>query len=488
MLAMTWFGGRHSAARAALAAAVAFGAGVVPAGALGAAGFTAPQRLSATADWVDLDDIAVAPTGRTAVMWRTADEGKRAKDWRYGEWVALGPDAAHLGQQTKLAVPTAYARDAFYKSLDAFPDGSFVACMQTDPRKGDAVAGCTFATPDGGFGPLREFNRVSWKVRPTFEAFARPDGRVLLITTQLAKGKKRTVSTRLLDRDGHATTPQFLASVPTTRGVTVAATTDGLVAATWSPTDSIEGEPVSDQQLALLAPGAERFGSPRPLALPEATTVTLTGGRRIVLGSRTYYRERPIERFATVSADGALSPFVETRRFTKKGGLYTTVLPLLDGSLFGVSQSFLSAPLDCDTHPFSEIGVGGLAPSTGTAVTGTRLSTPGQIAEYPSAVELADGTVIVGWGNASREGAEYRLETAVRAPGAQQFSAPQVLPGAVSNWWTFRGGGNEALFVAKVAEGQPWESPQHLVVSAYTRSGPVAKAGKRPRHPSTSCG
>lgn len=487
---MTWFGGRPFATRAALAAAVVLSAAGLPGSAAGEPGFAAPQRLGATADWVDLDDIAVAPTGRTAVMWRTADEGKRAKDWRYGEWVAVGPGPAELGQPVKLDVPTAYARDAFSKSLDAFADGSFVACMQTDPRKGDAVAGCTFASPTGGFGPLHEFNRVSWKVRPTFQAFARPDGRVLLITSQLAKGKRRTVSTRLLDRDGRVTAPQFLANVPSTAGVSAVAADNGLIAATWSASDSlIVGEPIKDRQLAFLAPDGERFGAPRPLAVPEDASIALTGGRRLLVGARSYDDDdRPVERFAMLGADGVLSPFLETRRFTKKGGLYTSVLPLGDGSLLGVSQSFASKPLDCDTRPFSEVGVGPLAPSTGTAVTGTRLSTPGQIAEYPSGVELADGTVVVVWGNAAREGSEYRLEAAVRVPGAAPFATPQVLPGPVSNWWTFASGGNAALLVAKVYEGKPYDSPQHLVVSRFTQTGPLAKAGKRPKHPSTSCG
>ena len=477
---------------AAFTAAVACGALALPGSAIAAAGFAAPQRLSATADFVDLDGVVVAPTGRTAVMWREADEGKRPSDWRYGEWVAIGPDPAHLGKPTKLALPRSLAREAFQKSLDAFPDGSLVACFQSDPRKGEAVASCAFAPPDGGFGPLREFNRLSWKLRPTFEAFARPDGRVLVVTSQRAKGKRRNWSARLLDRAGNLTAPQQIASAPDWLGASFAAADDGTVVAAWTAEEPDAAGSVDSRWMATLPAGGERFGEPRPLALPDAdanSNPSLTGGGpRVVLRYRTWVGERDVERYATVGPDGAISPFVEPRRFTKKGGLSTSVLPLSSGALLGIGQSSLSAALDCDTRPFSQVGVGTLAPATGAAVTGTRLSTPGQIAEYPSAGELGDGTVIVLWGNASREGAEYRLEAAVRPPGAARFGTPQVLPGRVNGWWRFAAGGERAAIVSEVREGAGFDTPEHLEVSAFTSTGPLPAPGKRPKHPSTSCG
>ncbi len=477
---MTLMGESNIVARGALATALLSAALAVGAGdASAATGFAPPQRLASPWPSADLPQAAVAQTGRTAVLWRSYGLGKGDK---FGYVAAIGDRPDALGTPKVLPAGRRAAETVGQAALLAFPDGGFAACFGSDPRRGTAVAGCSFAPPSGEFGPLRAFERVSWTQRPRFSAVARADGRVLVVTSRVTK-KGRALRSLLLSPSGGRTAPQLLG--PSNRYETpgLAALDDGTVAVAW-PTPGVPGEDNVNKPLVRVMPaGSDAFGPAVDLAPGRHASygITLRGGPQLTASFTQFDNATSV---VLRRPDGS---FAEPQSLPRPAGGFlsgsTSIGP--DGEPFTVVQADEVADTDCSNVTASVVGTGALAPGD-SASFATRLSKKGQIAQLGGSAVLADGTRIVLWGNAYDAELHSRLQVAVQDPGASAFSPSQVLPmPAYYRDYALASGGGDALIVWTTRKG--WESPSEVVVSALRRSGPLAPQAALPSKPGTGC-
>lgn len=443
-----------------------------------AAGFGPVRSLSPTHGDADSPSAAIAPSGQVAVLWRRT--GRRSADYQY--LAALGPDAEHLGRPVVVGAGHAAARTASQATLLARPDGGFVACFGSDPRRGAAVVGCAFAPPNGRFGPLRVVDRRPWRERLDFQAVMRADGQVVLLLTRQVGGR-RQLRSATFDANGTLGGLEPLATLDRDAPVDLAAADDGTVAVTWAAAAGRDTLAPRIPSLRLMAPGQPRFGPPVRFTGDRRITSALSvqGGRQL----RLYYSSAESGEYVVVArwADGSFTAPQHLPR-PGKGELGGSVVSLVDGVPFAVTVAQRQAETDCGDITASVVGSGPLVPVAGQP-TAQQLSTPGQIAVGPTAAALADGTVIASWGNLLGPVGATRVEVALRPPGAAAFLPSQVLPQISARETALAVGGDQAVLVWIV--GEVPLGPAHVVVSALRRAPPYAPAARLPKHPRASC-
>jgi hypothetical protein len=446
-----------------------------------AAGFSAPRSLTPIKGSVDSPQAAVAPNGRTALLWRTT--GERTRDFQYV--AALGATPAQLGKGVVLPGAVRAARTVGTVTLLARPDGGFVACFADDPRRGQTTLGCSFAAPQGTFGPMHVVQRRSWTQRPSYRVALRADGTLVFVLSRRAGAKRLALRTATMDPSGRVSPSRPLASIAAESPIDLAAINDGTLAVTWTDElGSVAG--AGTPTLRLMAPGASQF-APAVTFTPDhdiSGAVQLQGGPGLLL---TYELQDKsglwIQRVVRRLPDGSFAPPLEFPR-PAAGFLSGVAIQLPDGTPFAISATDEVAETDCSDITSGAIGAGPLVPS-GVPVTATRLSAPKQIAFYPQIATLADGTVIATWGDALNFGQSFRQEVAVRPAGATAFAAPQVMPQLVSSDVALATGGNEAVLAWVVS--RDFGGPSHLVVSSLRSQPPYAAQARRPTHPSNGC-
>ncbi|MEV4421854.1 hypothetical protein AB0L40_18000 [Patulibacter sp. NPDC049589] len=447
-----------------------------------AAGFGAPRLISPRGGAVDNPVVAVAPTGRVAVLWRTF--GRRSS--AFGYRAAIGPSVERLGRPQVVRAGSRAAGSVGGAVVLGRPGGGFVACFGDDPRRGDAVIGCSFAPPGGGFGPLRVVQRQPWNQRPGFAAAVRPDGRVALVLSRRIGGGRMALRTATVGSSGRITGARALATVHRGDPFDVATTKDGTVAVGWSTGPAADALGDRTAVLRLMPPRADRFGPPvaftsEPgidggVALQggDALMVGYTVGTSAVAGDARWVRRLP---------DGTFAPPLRLPR-PGSGFVDGAVVALADGTPFAVSGASRGTDTDCGNIRAGVVGAGPLVPDA-TGTTTQRLSTPGQIALYPQAATLADGTVVATWRDAFDASGASRLEVALRPAGATAFRRPQVLPRiSVRDAGLATGGSGAAM--AWVVGSLP-DGPSRIAVSGLRTRAPYAPAAPRPPHPATPC-
>lgn len=475
----------RAAAQAALGAVamVTAGVGTVQAQAP-ATGFGPPKPIAQRAEAIDLVGATVAPTGRTAVMWRSADFTRGIYEYR----VTAGPTPDALGGEQGVAAGTSVASNGGGAQLLGFPDGRLAACFVDDGRRhGNVTSGCAFAGSDGVFGPLRVVDRRSWKQRPTLSAAVRADGRLVLVLSRLSN-RGRPVRSLLLDQSGKRTSKRAVATLTRSDTLSMTSLDDGTVALATTRGAKADdlGRPAV---LQLMAPTATRFSralkfTPDPLV---EFGVGLTGGRGLAAAYSPGDdgRERPSS-VVVRRADGS---FARPRQLPRPGtGFLFGALTLLPGgSPFAVTAAQKVAVTDCSNVTASVVGAGPLVTSSKPA-TAERLSAPGQIADYPGVAALDDGTVLATWANAGDIADDLQLEVAIRAPGADRFGpARQVLPSVANGSYLLASGGNDAIIVWPSDRSAEDFSSTGVTASVLRRDAALAASAERPTRPVTSC-
>ena len=471
----------------------------LPAGAQGA-GFSEPVAISG-GDEAAAPRAVIAPNGRTAVLWeREIKVGRRYRQqWR----LATGPSPDTLGRAKTLTVVGAtHSYDSPAPFLLARPDGALILCARTGPTKG-----CSIALPDGDFGPVID-------VRPgnrAFVAVVRADNSLLIVYS-------RSDSTA----DGQITGTQIATATLSSTGVLSAeraldrSTDEQAYNGAVEPVVAADGTvavpailPLPAQRgrmqvgVRLMAPGADEFGPvvAVPGAVEDDNNIILTGGRQLTVSysappqsgkkrAPQVRRVLALQPGATFSAPGLL-PTTKTVLGGVDGDVVGgRVVALPGGGLLAISARSTTAEgdFDCLNPVAGEIAAG---PLGATPAPAQRLSTRGQVAVYPNAAALDDGTVIASWVDGAGEGSgAYRVEASVRTPGAAAFSAGQRLPSiGDSTDHLLVSGGNTAALVwttwRKVPGRSSWR--QVVMLSRYSATGPVARQASLPRHPGTSC-
>lgn len=465
-------------ALATLAACAPGAAGAAePTGATGGPAFGAPRAVSPRGGSVDSPQAAVAPGGRTTVLWRRT--GERSRDFAYV--AAIGERAGALGRAAVVRAGVRSARTVGGAQLLARPDGGFVACFGDNPRRGSAVVGCSIARPDGGFGPLRVVERVRWQGRPTIDAAVRSDGRTVVVSTHRVGGGRQAVRSTVLSPAGRRLGVQDLGTVRGIDRPSVAAGGDGTVAVGWS-TGRVEGGG-RVPTLRVMPPAATAFGAPVALA-PEPTI----GGNVVVHGGPALLVSYEPEASSGTPVQTRVAQLVPGTGAVLRGALPveddSVVTQLLDGTPFGVVGRQVGAETDCSDVVSGRVDAGPLATPGTDWATAQRLSAPRQIALEPQAATMADGTVVATWRDAAGGDGRARIEAAVRPPGGP-FAPARALPLLSVRDVALAAGGDQAV-LAWVVGSAPF-GPSHLVVSALRREPPYAAPAPLPRHPRASC-
>lgn len=481
-----------------LAAAAACG-GALPA-VSEAAGFTESVVISGGDD-ASAPRAVIAPNGRTAVLWeREIKVGRRYRSqWR----LAVGPNPGSVERAKTMTLAGAtHGYESPAPFLIARPDGALVLCVRTGPTKG-----CAIAPPDGDFGPVTDVRAG----KRGFSAVVRPDNSLVIV-----------YASRDVTADGHVTGTQIATATLSPTGVLGAeraldrskdeqayngavepfVAADGTVAVQASlPVPTRRGR--IQVGVRLMAPGTDAFGPvvAIPGAVQEYNDVRLTGGRQLTVaysappeGSKK--NASPVQRVLALQPDASFSaPLLFPTTNTRLGGVAWgaiggPIVALPNGGLFGISARSTTAEGDADClNPVTgEIAAGPLGAAAASA---QRLSTLGQVAVYPDAAALDDGTVIASWVDGAGEGSgAYRVEASVRTPGATAFSAGQRLPSIGNDTeHLLVSGGNTAALIWTTWRKTPGHSSrrQAVMLSRYAASGPVARQAALPKHPGTSC-
>lgn len=457
-----------------------------------ASGFGAPIVVSGQDDARD-PQVAVAPNGRTAVLYST--EIRRRHRWIDTYSVAIGPSPTQLGPATRLNAASRATWDA-PPQLMARPDGGFVVCVPNGRRTKVAVVGCTIAQPGGGFGPLQIVAQARRTASLHIAGAVRPDSSTLVLTTQTlrtAKSKpaqyRTSISTFGADGILHGGTSLDrtadelpLNSSPFTPTVTP----DGTAAVPAAITvDKNRQLPA----VRLMPPGATQFGPPTAISSERLSdNLVLDGRAGLVATYWTQDRNGDGELRLTRLQGGTWTPPLGQPR-SQTDATWWTPTSLTGASPLAIGSATRTDPddSDCFNQVFGEVSVAALTPVGGILKgTPTRLSTPEQIADYPKIDALADGTVIANWQYAAGDASSSRVAVAIRPAGAPSFDAPQVFQlSGFFGWPTLLAtGGNTA---AIVWEG-PWRDVTHRVmISALRDAPPYATQGTLPRHPAAPC-
>ncbi|WP_026910304.1 hypothetical protein [Patulibacter minatonensis] len=463
------------------AATLAAAACATPAG---AAGFGAPRTLSPVGQTADEPSIAVASTGRTAVVWLQRDRALRHP--RYV--AAIGPSPARLGRPTTVRAAAPAAVDVEGVDLTALPGGRFALCLRrVESRRRRVALGCAFASPSGGFGPMRVVTTMPAKDAPELLTTPRADGTLAVVVLRRSGAGRRALRSGVLRPSGTLVGWRALATIRTSAfpSVDLASADDGTVAVAW--TDPVGSSRFSTERrpvLRLMAPGTDAFAAPTAFS-PDTTIdseIGLQSGRDLLVSFATGGQgDDATTRIVRRRADGTFDAPLGLPRAAKDAA-FGPVVQLADGTPLAVTASGHQSDTDCDDVSASIVGAGPLVPFD-AGITAERLSTPGQIALDPTAGTLRDGTVIAAWRDS--EGDPSRLEVAVRAPDGTSFATPRVLPVQVARNFSLATGGRHAALAWLT--GNRLEGPAHVVVSAFRTAAPYAPAGARPTHPGAPC-
>jgi hypothetical protein len=458
-----------------VAAAAALTIGAAPAAASTGPAFGTPVVLGSPRGQAGEPAVAVAPNGRTAVLWRSTS----VRGGRPAFLAAIGPDPEHLGRPTVVHAGARAARSFGDATLVARHDGGFVACF-ADPRgRGTEVAGCSIAAPRGRFGPLRVITRGTWRRRTTLAAAPRPDGSTVVVDVRRIGGGYQSVRSSVLSPTGRRSAVRRLTAVPALWGVSLASADDGTVAVSWSAATRRFGG--LTPTLRVMAPGSTRFGAPQSFApgVRLRAEIELAGGPSLLVRYRDRSAEGHDQRVVRRLPDGSFGA-PEVLPSTGGNDLGGPVVQLPDGTPFAVVGS-AEGDLAPECATAGVVGAGPLAP-VGAAAAATRLSSPRQIALDPLAVALADGTVVAVWRDAGGERA--RLEAAVRPPGGV-FGPSRGLPRPAVEDAVLAAGGTQAVLAWVV--GSPPDGPSRLAVSALRREAPYAPRAPLPRDGEAPC-
>ncbi len=480
-------------------AAAAACSGALPAAAH-AAGFAKPVVISGSDD-ASAPRAVIAPDGRTAVLWeREIKVGRRYRSqWR----LATGPSPASLGRPTTVTIAGApHNFESPAPFLLARPDGALVLCVRTGPTKG-----CSIAPPDGDFGPVIDVRAG----KRGFSAVVRPDNSLLVVYSN---------SDSL--PDGRITGTQMATATLSAAGVLGAERTLERSADEQAYNGAVEPVVAADGTVAIpatlplaekrrrlqiglrfMAPGSDEFGPvvAIPGAVEEYNNLSLAGGRQLTVaysaplqGGKKNAPE--VLRVLTLQPGGVFSspaPLPTTSTALRGvGGDRVDGFPvaLPDGGILAITQRSTTAEgdFDCLNPVAGEVAAGPLGAAPAAA---QRLSARGQIALYPHAAALDDGTVIASWVDGAAEGSGlFRVEASVRLPGATAFSAGQRLPSLneTSGHLLASGGNTAALIWTSWHKGPTqWSGHQTVVISPYTADGRVAPQAPLPKRPGTSC-
>lgn len=438
-----------------------------------AAGFTTPRAISPVRAAAGEPQVAVAPSGRTAVVWQQFD-----RQVLHGRYVAsIGAAPGRLGRAVPVAAIRRKVDDGEDPTLLALPGGGFALCFaRTETRRRTSV-GCTFASRSGGFGPFHVVSTRPSREVPALLAAPRPDGTLVVVTTRRVASARRALRSAILRPSGTVRGARALATIESRPYdvIDLATAADGTAAVSWT---TLVGGVFSGHRapvLRLMARGTDRFGPAVPFGAPATISsyVGVQGGRDLLVSyAGGVVRRRP---------DGTFEPPLELPRV---GGEDAdgSVAQLADGSLFGVGMAGRQGGDDCDALVRSAVGAGPLVPP-GTRADAERLSVPRQIADGPLAETVRDGTVVAAWGD--RAGDPSRVEVAIRGARATSFGSPRPLPALAARSFALATGGNEAVLAWLT--GDRLMGPSHVVVSHLVRKGPYAPAAPRPATPSAPC-
>lgn len=457
-------------------------------------GFGEPRTLVSDSG-ASLESVAVTPNGSVALLWRAAD----FKRDRYRYRAAVGPNLAGLGRGRDVPAGTRSARTGGDAQLVALPGGGFAACFTADPRRGSAVASCSFAAPGKPFGRERTALRARSQQRLGLTVAARPDGRLAVVASE-RRGSARILRSLLLSADGTRTPPATVLRTDGEGSRSLAALHDGTLA--LSTTAVARGELGGRGELRLMTPGAERFGAPVAYTEDE-----VAGFGSSVSGGRTFAvsyvpgadgRERD-ERVVVRRPDGS---FAAPQSFPRPAPGFlsgqTAVQP--DGSPLALVSAEEYNETDCSDRRTAVVGAGPLVaatpldqaiaePQAQEAVTAERLSAARQFGLYPRLGTLDDGTVLAVWGNSLNEREELRLEAAFRAPGAARFGAArQVLPVIATDNFILASSGQHAVLVWGAGQSKTVDLlPARIVGADLRTAAPFAKSARRPKRGRVGC-
>lgn len=452
-----------------------------------AAGFGPVRSVSPTSEQAEMPTAAVTPRGETAVMWRRF--GSRSRDFQY--MASVGRDAGHLRQPEIVQAGRRAAGSGGEATLLARPGGGFAACFGDLARRGTTVIGCSFSTATGHFGPMRVVERRSARERPSYRAAMRPDGKVAMVLShRVSGGRQQLRSTTLSSRGGRGPL-RSLATLGREASFSLAAVDDGTTAVAWATPQGPDPLASWAVSLRLTAPGKSVFGPPQTFleggVARAREPVRLQGGRELMVfvadPADPLAGDVIVRRFPDGSFSGPL-------RFPRPaaGALGGSVVTPADRSPLAVSVATRVAGNDCANIRTGVIGSGPLVSGAGPSRTAVqRLSKPGQIALYPAAATLADGTVIASWQNAAGPRGEARMEVAIRSARGSAFRASQVLPRLAGRRDSaLAAGGDQAVLAWLV--GDLVRGPSYVVVSSLRKSPPYAAPAQLPKRPRTPCG
>lgn len=460
-----------------------------------AARFGAPVIVSGKDDATDAT-VAIAPNGRTAVLYR---KWRGPRDRRDSIRVAIGRDPEHTGTARTLAVGarTAAGYD-FRPQLLARPDGGFIACFPDNSKRRPRVTGCSIASPTGGFGPLIPFGGGA---ETPMSVVVRPDSSAVVLIQRSSSDRdgsnvRTTTSVVTISAEGQASAerpvPRAQEEYVSGYSSAIAVTSDGTVAIPAAI-------PVPGTQygrrpgLRLMAPGSDTFGPIVPVSTDQYTSsITLRGGRELLVSydAATGGEDDPgtpvVVRRLSDGSFAAPQGFSSAVKTPDPGGLGVTSALLPSGDLIGATSAFSTreGDADCFDQVAGQVRVGPLG-APGSPQPTTRLSTRGQIALHAQIATLDDGTAIAAWENAAGLNGSMRIEVAVRAPGAASFGRPQVMPQLAADDWTHQiitSGNHAALLWTSSSRGK-----FRATLSTLRTTGPYAKFARLPSHPKANC-
>lgn len=463
-----------------LAALAAF-AGAPPAA--NAAGFGPVRNLTPATGSVEQLDVAVAPTGETAVMWRQV--GPRVGT--DGEFVAaIGPDPEHLGPPRTIQAGGAPSTATSARLL-ARPTGGFVVCFNGIDG-GAETFGCAFTDGSGTFGPLRMIERRPKHDIASHQVAMRADGKLAVLLSHRF-GKGRMLRTTTLDADGILGPLRPLATFRREVRSDLATLDDGTTAVSLATTQRRNPKAAWDLALRMTAPGQDTFGAPRNLrrngVVRSGRGSGLEGGRELRV--LTFGDDRQVS-VVRRRSDGSFSGPSRLPR-VGPGTRWGPVVSLADGTPLAITWAARKNDDDCANLGLGVIGSG---PLTAAGQSRPRrsvqlLSQPGQLAFNPLAATLADGTAVASWQNATSASASARVEVAIRPAGSSRFLPSQALP-RLAQWWEHQlvAGGNHAVLAW--IDGDPFDGPSRVVMSSLRQSPPYAAPARLSKRPRAPCG
>lgn len=306
-----------------------------------AAGFGPVRTLSPATGHVDQLDVAIAPTGETAVMWQNHGPRTGADS---GFVAAIGPDAERLAPARPIPAVTGGPFTPLGATLMARPGGGFVACF-TGNIGGDDALGCAFTDGSGDFGPLTIVERRLLGAHLTHRVAMRADGTLAFVLSHRV-GKRMHLRTTTLDETGAVGPLRSLATVSKGAQHSLATLDDGTTAVALSSPQRRNPKAPWDLTLRLTAPGQDVFGPPRDLrderVVRSGRGVGLEGGREL----RVATIDMNAEQIVTVRrrADGSFSGPLSLPRMGP-GFRFGPVVSLADATPLAIVRPIDGTPI-----------------------------------------------------------------------------------------------------------------------------------------------